>query len=290
MNAVRGFPSYDSYSKSYNPGFYRNKGKLATHRESNLSTSQENGETRNSSIPRAAITNRDTSSGEREYDDTRGEKELHIIEQAPMEIKENEETLEDTKAQDKKVESDLIPVPSSNICVLLSANRMSKLKEDEKEILNTSLKVKINTPVLELKASPDHLQCLYLGVSKKLSNIISQGLAKEQNELTLNEREVLRNCKEKTRRFTTFMILRKLFEVGKKVLFYKVRLKLIPGKLSSSWLGRFEGVNVFSHGVARIKCLDIGQIFKVVRKLFLSGDEVITIIGIALTSLQQLTH
>ncbi|KAL0404554.1 UNVERIFIED_CONTAM: hypothetical protein Sradi_2096200 [Sesamum radiatum] len=38
----------------------------------------------------------------------RGEKELHIIEQAPMEIKENEETLEDTEAQDKMVESDLI--------------------------------------------------------------------------------------------------------------------------------------------------------------------------------------
>ncbi|KAL0345903.1 UNVERIFIED_CONTAM: hypothetical protein Sradi_4421600 [Sesamum radiatum] len=91
----------------------------------------------------------------------RGEKELHIFEQAPMEIKENEETLEDTEAQDKKVEFDLIPVPSSNICFLPSSNTMSKLKEDEKEILNTSFKVKINTPVLELKALPYHLQCLY---------------------------------------------------------------------------------------------------------------------------------
>ncbi|KAL0361832.1 UNVERIFIED_CONTAM: hypothetical protein Sradi_3867700 [Sesamum radiatum] len=39
--------------------------------------------------------------------------ELHMIEQAPMETKEDKKTLEDTEAQDKKVESDLIPVPST---------------------------------------------------------------------------------------------------------------------------------------------------------------------------------
>ncbi|KAL0373863.1 UNVERIFIED_CONTAM: hypothetical protein Sradi_3302000 [Sesamum radiatum] len=204
--------------------------------------------------------------------------ELHPVEPVPVKAKGDEKTLDDTDMQHKKVQSELIPRSLSNTCALPFPSRMPKSKNDEKEILNTSLKVKLNTPVPELKTLPYHLQCLYLGVSKTLSNIISQGLAKEQNELTLNEREVLRNCKEKTRRFTTFMILRKLFEVGKKVLFYKVRLKLIPGKLSSSWLGRFEGVNIFPHGVARIKCLDMGQIFKVVRKLFLSGDEVITII------------
>ncbi|KAL0379213.1 UNVERIFIED_CONTAM: hypothetical protein Sradi_3226800 [Sesamum radiatum] len=211
--------------------------------------------------------------------------ELHIIEQAPMDTKEDKKTLDDTEAQDKKVESDLISVPSANICVLSFPCRMPKSKNDEKEILNTSLKVKLNTPVLELKTLPYHLQCLYLGVSEILSNIISQGLAKEQNELTLNEREVLRNCKEKTRRFTIFMILRKLFEVGKKVLFYKVHLKLIPGKLSSFWLGRFESVNVFPHGVARLKGLDMRQIVKVNGhrpKSFLDGDDITTIIGICL--------
>ncbi|KAL0303223.1 UNVERIFIED_CONTAM: hypothetical protein Sradi_6190400 [Sesamum radiatum] len=240
-NAVRGFPSYDFYSESYNPGFYRNKGKPATHRESNLSTSHENGDIRNSSIPRVAITNRNTSSGEREYDDTPG---------------------------------------------------MSKLQEDEKEILNTSLKVKINTPVLELKALAYHLQCLYLGVSEILSNIIFQELVKEQYELKLNEKEVLRSSKEKTQGFTD-IILKKLFEVGKKVLFYKFRLKLIQGKLGSSWLGHFESVNIFSHGVARLKSLDMRQIVKVNGhrlKSFLGGGGVTTIIGIVLASLQQLTH
>ncbi|KAL0456050.1 UNVERIFIED_CONTAM: hypothetical protein Slati_0944200 [Sesamum latifolium] len=104
---------------------------------------------------------------------------LHMIDKSPMETKADEETLEDTGAQDKKVESDLIPVPSSNICALPFPYRVSKLKEDEKKILNASLKVKINTPVLELKALPYHLQYFYLGLSETLSIIISQGLFKE---------------------------------------------------------------------------------------------------------------
>ncbi|KAL0414243.1 UNVERIFIED_CONTAM: hypothetical protein Sradi_1626000 [Sesamum radiatum] len=218
--------------------------------------------------------------------------ELHMIEQAPMDTKEDKKTLEDTESQDKEVESDLIPVPSANICVLPTPYRMSKLKEDEKRILNTSLKVKINTPVLELKALPYHLQCLYLGVSEILSNIIFQGLVKEQYELKLDENESLRNCKEKTKRFYDFMFSKKLFEVEKKVVFYNVRLELISGKLSS-WLGRFESVNTFPHGVAKLKSLDMRQILKVNghrSKSFLGGDNVTTIIGIVLASLQQLTY
>ncbi|KAL0410851.1 UNVERIFIED_CONTAM: hypothetical protein Slati_3674800 [Sesamum latifolium] len=183
--------------------------------------------------------------------------ELRMIEQAPTKTKEDEKTLEDTEAQDKNVESDLIPIPSANICALPSPCRMPKSKEDEKKILNTLNKVKINILLLELKALPYHLQCLYLGVSEILSNIIFQGLVKEQYELKLDEKEFLRSSKEKTQRFTDFMILKKLFEVGKKVLFYKFRLKLIQGKLSSSWLGRFESINVFPHGVARLKSLDM---------------------------------
>ncbi|KAL0355355.1 UNVERIFIED_CONTAM: hypothetical protein Sradi_3982400 [Sesamum radiatum] len=164
-----------------------------------------------------------------------------------------------------------------------------KAKGDEKTLDNIDMqneKVKINSPVLELKALPYHLQCLYLGVSETLSTIVFQGLVKEQNELKLDGREVLRNSKEKTKRFCDFIFLKKLFEVGKKVLFYKVRVKLILGKLSSSWLGRFEGVNIFPHGVARIKILDTGQTFKVnghQSKPSLGGDEVTTIIDIAPT-------
>ncbi|KAL2251527.1 UNVERIFIED_CONTAM: hypothetical protein Sindi_2275000 [Sesamum indicum] len=137
------------------------------------------------------------------------------------------------------------------------------------------------------------LQCLYLGVKESSSTIIFEELFKEQNELKLDGREVLRSSKEKTKRFCDFMILKKLFEVEKKVLFYKVRVKPISGKLSSSWLGYFEDVNEFPHGVARIKSLDMGQIFKVTghrSKPFLGGNEVRTIIVKALASLQQLTH
>ncbi|KAL0366818.1 UNVERIFIED_CONTAM: hypothetical protein Sradi_3571900 [Sesamum radiatum] len=94
--------------------------------------------------------------------------ELHIIEQAPMDTKEDKKTLEDTEAQDKKVESDLTPVPSANICVLSSPCRMPTSKNDEKEILNTSLKVKINTPVLELKALPYHLPVSLFGCKRNI--------------------------------------------------------------------------------------------------------------------------
>ncbi|KAL0391028.1 UNVERIFIED_CONTAM: hypothetical protein Scaly_0459900 [Sesamum calycinum] len=124
-------------------------------------------------------------------------KELHMIEQAPMEAKEDEKTLEYTEVQNEKVESNLIPPPSSNTCALLVPCSMPKSKQDEKEITLNKIKITL----LDLKALPYHLQCLYLGVSATLSHIIFQGLVKEQNVLKLDGREVLRNCKEKTRRF-----------------------------------------------------------------------------------------
>ncbi|KAK4393988.1 hypothetical protein Sango_1869600 [Sesamum angolense] len=146
-------------------------------------------------------------------------KELHMIEEAPMEVKEDEKTLEYTEVQNEKVESNLISPPLSNTCALLFPCSMPKSKKNEKKI--TLNKVKINITLLDLKALPYHLQCLYLGVSEILSHIIFQGLVKEQNDLKLDAREVLRSSKEKTKRFTDFMILRKLFEVGKKVLSIK---------------------------------------------------------------------
>ncbi|KAL0427331.1 UNVERIFIED_CONTAM: hypothetical protein Slati_2907900 [Sesamum latifolium] len=53
-------------------------------------------------------------------------KELHMIEQTPMEAKEDEKILEDTVAQNKKVKPDLIRVHSSNICALPFSYRMPK--------------------------------------------------------------------------------------------------------------------------------------------------------------------
>ncbi|KAL0412067.1 UNVERIFIED_CONTAM: hypothetical protein Slati_3796400 [Sesamum latifolium] len=310
VNAVRGFPSYDSHSESYNARWqshfnYWDQEEQLRHQlppspmqvapqlpNSGMSLEdivkslalttqqlqQDSTETKESlqnignQIPQLATrieklaiqasqeqpSQTDTYPVENVSTMTlQGEKELHIIEQARMEAKEDEKTLKNTELQNKKVNHDLIPLLLSNICALPFPYRMPQSKEDEKKILNTSLKVKINTPVLKLKALPYHLQCLYLGVSEILSNIIFQGLVKEQYELKLDEKEVLRSSKEKTQRFTDFIILKKLFKVGKKVLFYKVYLKLIPGKLSSSWLGRFESVNIFPHGVARLKSLDM---------------------------------
>ncbi|KAL0309085.1 UNVERIFIED_CONTAM: hypothetical protein Sradi_5850800 [Sesamum radiatum] len=121
------------------------------------------------------------------------EKELHRNEQAPMGAKEDEKSLEDIETHNKKIESDLITPPSFNTCALAFPYRMPKSKDEEKEIPNTSNKVKISILLLELKALPYHLQCLYLGISETLSNIISQGQVKEQNELKLDGREVLRN-------------------------------------------------------------------------------------------------
>ncbi|KAK4383527.1 putative enzymatic polyprotein [Sesamum angolense] len=60
--------------------------------------------------------------------------ELHMIEQAPMEAKEDEKTLEYTEVQNEKVESNLIPPPSSNTFALLFPCSVPKSEEDEKEI------------------------------------------------------------------------------------------------------------------------------------------------------------
>ncbi|KAL0308746.1 UNVERIFIED_CONTAM: hypothetical protein Sradi_5816900 [Sesamum radiatum] len=210
--------------------------------------------------------------------------ELHMIEQAPADTSEDEKTLEYTEVQNEKVESNLISPPSSNTCALSSL----AVCPNQRRMRRKPTTSHTGPKSLALPPPISLFRC-----NETLSHIIFQGLVKEQNVLKLDGREVLRNCKEKTRRFCDFVILKKLFEVGKKVLFYKVRLKPISGKLSSSWLGRFEAVNVFPHGVARIKSLATRQIFKVKghrSKSFLGGDEVTTISNKALASLQQLTH
>ncbi|KAL0402746.1 UNVERIFIED_CONTAM: hypothetical protein Slati_4304500 [Sesamum latifolium] len=340
MNVVRGFPSYDSYFESYNPGWQSHFNywdqKAQLRQQPPPSPTQVAPQTPNSEMSLEDIFHEDikarlqetnvssqdlgnqlpqlaTSVSQLETQTSKelssrieanpnknvievtlkSGKELHPVEPTPIKAKAYEKTLNNIDMQNKKIESDLIPPPSSNIYALPFLYRMPKSKEDEKKILNTLNKIKINIPLLELKALPYHLQYLYLGVSEILSTIISQGLDKEQNEMKLNEKVTLRNCKKKTKRFCDFIFLKKLFEVGKKVLSYKVRLKLILGKLSSSWLGHFEGVSIFPHGVARIKILNMGQTFKVKghrSKPSLGGDKETTIIGIALASLQQLTH
>ena len=58
---------------------------------------------------------------------------------------------------------------------------------------------------------------------------------------------------EKIKTFRDKMTIRKEFVVGQKVLLYNLRLKLMPGKLRSHWIGPFIVNNVFSYGTNEIK-------------------------------------
>ncbi|KAL0378795.1 UNVERIFIED_CONTAM: hypothetical protein Sradi_3185000 [Sesamum radiatum] len=60
-----------------------------------------------------------------------------------------------------------------------------------------SLQSILQAPILKLKALPNHLQSLYLGVRETSSASIFKGLLKEQDELKLHEGEVWRSGKRK---------------------------------------------------------------------------------------------
>lgn len=85
----------------------------------------------------------------------------------------------------------------------------------------------------------------------------------ELEEMRLEAYENSRIYKEKTKLFHDKMISRKQFEVGQKVLLYNSRLKLMPGKLRSRWIGPFVVTKVFSYGAVEIKSLDTDKVFKV---------------------------
>ncbi|XP_052172159.1 uncharacterized protein LOC127788083 [Diospyros lotus] len=69
--------------------------------------------------------------------------------------------------------------------------------------------------------------------------------------------------KVKTKAFQDRMIDRKQFVLGQKVLLYNSRLKLMPSKLRSHWIGPFEVTNVFSYGVVEVRSLGTNKVFKV---------------------------
>ncbi|KAL0319982.1 UNVERIFIED_CONTAM: hypothetical protein Sradi_5259700 [Sesamum radiatum] len=142
--------------------------------------------------------------------------------------------------------------------------------------------VDLQAPILKLKALPNYLQSLYLGIRETSSASIFKGLVKEQDELKLYEREVWSGGKEKIKRFHDFIRVKKQYEVGKKTLFHKPHIKLILGKLCSRWCGRFECINIFSHGVVKLQIPDKGNIFP--------HDEVGNPDDVALTSPPQLRH
>ncbi|XP_048231211.1 uncharacterized protein LOC125370255 [Ricinus communis] len=85
----------------------------------------------------------------------------------------------------------------------------------------------------------------------------------ELEELRLNAYENSRIYKEKSKLFPDNILIRKQFEIGQKVLLYNSRLKLMPSKSRSQWIGPFVVTNVFLYGAVEIKSLDSNKIFKV---------------------------
>ena len=107
------------------------------------------------------------------------------------------------------------------------------------------------------------------GVHRKLQ-------LQELEELRMEAYENARSYKDKTKAFHDKRINRKQFEVGQKVLLYDSRLKLMPGKLRSKWIGPFIVTNVFPYGAVEIQDNKTSKVFKVNGhrlKLFYEGFE-----------------
>ena len=93
----------------------------------------------------------------------------------------------------------------------------------------------------------------------------------EERKLQLQELEELRLeaydsslwYKERTKLIHDKNLRRKQFSVGKKVLLFNSRLRLLPSKLKSRWVGPFEVISVSNFGAIEIKSLETGKIFKV---------------------------
>ncbi|XP_048232525.1 uncharacterized protein LOC125370592 [Ricinus communis] len=85
----------------------------------------------------------------------------------------------------------------------------------------------------------------------------------ELEELRLDAYENSRIYKEKSKLLHDNTLIRKQFKIGQKVLLYNSRLKLMPGKFRSRWLGPFVVTNVFSYGAVEIRSLDLNKIFQV---------------------------
>ncbi|KAJ9129384.1 hypothetical protein P3X46_033844, partial [Hevea brasiliensis] len=94
------------------------------------------------------------------------------------------------------------------------------------------------------------------GVERKLQ-------LQELEEIRLETYENFKIYKEKTKAVHDKLILRKQFVVGHKVLLYNSRLKLMPGKLHSRWIGPFAVTNVFLYSAVEIQSLGTNKVVKV---------------------------
>ena len=113
----------------------------------------------------------------------------------------------------------------------------------------------------------------------------------ELEELRLDAYENSRIYKEKSKLFHDNMLIRKQFKIGQRVLLYNSRLKLMPGKFRSRWIGPFVVTNVFPYGAVEIKSLETGKVLKVNGhrlKIFYEGEIVQCVISIHLNDPQYL--
>ncbi|XP_057799390.1 uncharacterized protein LOC131015119 [Salvia miltiorrhiza] len=85
----------------------------------------------------------------------------------------------------------------------------------------------------------------------------------ELEEIRLEAYDHASRYKERTKFLHDKYIRRKSFEVGHKVLLFNARLRIMPGKLKSRWLGPFEVAGVSPHGAVEIQSLETQKCFKV---------------------------
>ncbi|XP_057802812.1 uncharacterized protein LOC131018106 [Salvia miltiorrhiza] len=109
----------------------------------------------------------------------------------------------------------------------------------------------------------------------------------ELEEIRLEAYDHASRYKERTKFLHDKYIRRKSFEVGQKVLLFNARLRIMPGKLKSRWLGPFEVVSVSPHGAVEIQSLETRKCFKVngqLLKPYYAGVEMESFNALSLTS------
>jgi len=85
----------------------------------------------------------------------------------------------------------------------------------------------------------------------------------ELEEIRLEAYDNARLYRERTKSLHDKFVQRKQFFVAQKVLLFNYRLKFMPGKLRSRWIGPFVVLNVFSHGAIDIQSIVTNKVFKV---------------------------
>lgn len=85
----------------------------------------------------------------------------------------------------------------------------------------------------------------------------------ELEEIRLEAYDNARLYKERTKQFHDRLLRAKHFFPGQKVLLFNSRLKFMPGKLKSRWIGPYVVVNVFPNGVVEIQSLETNKSFTV---------------------------